>query len=84
MSRFFVWRALSGWKRGDVPARAAVAVGIAQHHQLPNGEKVISGHLMTDEEVDYEIDRLIAELEKLRGEAKRSIRADNAKTLDAS
>jgi hypothetical protein len=34
---------------------------------------------MTESEIDYAIDGLIAELENVRREAKRALRADNAK-----
>ncbi|WP_141758712.1 hypothetical protein [Duganella sp. HH105] len=78
MSRFFVWRELSDWKAGDLPMSAAVAVGIAEHFQVRDA-MLISSKLMTDGEVDHEIDRMIVELEKLRKDAKRAIHADNGK-----
>ncbi len=78
MSRFFVMRTLKDWKAGDLPMQAAVAVGIADHVET-GGKLVISDLLMTETEVDFVVDGLIAELERFRRDAKRTICADNAK-----
>jgi hypothetical protein len=42
MSKFFARRTLQDWKPGDMPAKAGVAIGIAEHHTLRNGDHVIS------------------------------------------
>jgi len=80
MNRFLLWRSLAKWKAGDMPAGAAVAVGIADHMEV-DGELLISSHMMSEREVDEAIDNLVAQLEKLRRKAKATIRSDNDKVL---
>ncbi|WP_198120383.1 hypothetical protein [Massilia rhizosphaerae] len=79
MSKFFVSSNLQNWKSGDCPANAFVSIGVNEHIALPNGELLISAQLATDGEVDYAVDGLIAELEKIRRAAKTRIKADNAR-----
>ncbi|MBI3375472.1 MAG: hypothetical protein HY017_27465 [Betaproteobacteria bacterium] len=61
-------------RKGGLPINPEVQVSLKSWGETPDGRVVIGAKLATDEEVDYQIDRMIKELESLRHRAKTQLR----------
>lgn len=81
MNRFFMVSPARDWKEGDLPMDPFVQLGLGTF--TSDGKDVfVTPHLMTDSEIDYEVDRLKAELEEFRRRAKSELPRMRKKILD--
>lgn len=78
MSSFAMYSPLRAWKKGDMPADPFVTIELGTHMEL-DGRRILTSNLMTDAEIDYEVDGLIKELEQLRKTAKKELLSLRAK-----
>lgn len=60
-------------KKDDSPFTPFVYIEFKEYTKDKTGRVLLSAQLMTDQEVDYCIDGLIEELEKVRSQAKRAL-----------
>jgi hypothetical protein len=60
------------WKKDDFPTSPFISIGLGDHVQ-EQGHRLLTPQLMTDSEIDYSIDALLAELERMRVEAKAEL-----------
>lgn len=76
--QFGVFNPLHKWKTGDLPADAVVFVAL---NEWSTNEDIVtlSASLASDTEIDFAIDRLKEDLEKVRREAKRTLNTQREK-----
>lgn len=72
---------LHNWKKGEFPVSPFVAIAVGAHTES-DGKILLSPNLMTDLEVDYEVNRLIKNLEKFRSSAKKELKSLQSKMLE--
>ena len=72
---------LDKWKKDDLPGNQMIYVVLNEYSTLKDGNISISPQLASDQEVDYEIDLLIKELEKIRKKAKANIKKTNERIM---
>jgi acyl-CoA reductase-like NAD-dependent aldehyde dehydrogenase len=72
MSRLSVYSPLATWKKGEYPITPFVHVAVAFHSEA-DGQVLLSPPLMTEKEVDDEVDALVRELEAFRQSAKKEL-----------
>lgn len=80
MKSFKMYSPLRSWKKGELPVSPFVAIAVGAHTSS-DGLQFLTPQLMTDTEIDYEIERLISELEQFRTSAKNELRKIRAKML---
>ena len=61
------------WKKGELPVSPFVSLTIGAHTEDESGRKLLTPQLMTEAEIDYEVNRLIKELEEFRKAAKKEL-----------
>lgn len=78
---FDVFNPLKKWKKGDYPISPAVYVQLTSFVR-DQDERVLVGHqLMTEQEVDEQVNQLVEELEVVRRKAKTELKATLAKQI---
>ena len=78
---FNVFNPLRKWKKGDYPISPAVYIQLTSFLR-DQDERVLIGHqLMTEQEVDEQINQLAKELEIVRKKAKKELKATLAKQI---
>lgn len=70
---------MDNWKKGDLPNNQQLNIVLAEYTSSKNGQVYITNKMVTDKEIDYEIDCLINELEDIRKKAKKSLFNINTK-----
>jgi hypothetical protein len=80
MHKFTLYSPLRSWKKGQPPASPFVSLAIGAHSATA-GHLLLTSQLMTDLEVDHEVDGLIREMEEFRKTAKNELRKLKAKML---
>ena len=80
MSKFTLYSPLRAWKKGPTPTSPFVSLAIGSHWAT-DGHLLLTSQLMTDVEVDHEVDGLIKEVEKFRKTAKKELRNLKARML---
>jgi len=71
---FDVFNPLKKWKKGDYPISPAVYIQLTSFVR-DQDERVLIGHqLMTEQEVDEQINQLVKELEAVRRKAKKDLK----------
>lgn len=78
-TRFNVIGTMDNWKKGDLPSDQQLNIVLAEYTSSENGQVYITNKMVTDKEIDYEIDCLINELEDIRKKAKNSLLNINTK-----
>lgn len=78
-TRFNVIGTMDNWKKGDLPNNQQLNIVLAEYTSSKNGQVYITNKMVTDKEIDYEIDCLINELEDIRKKAKKSLFNINTK-----
>ncbi|MBS1190918.1 MAG: hypothetical protein H6R10_2710 [Rhodocyclaceae bacterium] len=78
MNNFAMYSPLRAWKKGDIPADPFVSLELGTHVES-DGRQILTPNLMTDAEIDYEVDCLIKELEQFRKAAKKELLSLRAK-----
>lgn len=78
---FDIYNPQSNWKQGEYPACPQVSIRITSFHQN-NDIITIGPWIMTENEIDYTVDSLIQELEKLRKKAKSELKKTLRKQLE--
>jgi hypothetical protein len=68
-------------KKGNLKASPFVSLAVGSHSMSSDGQLLLSAQLMTDSEIDYEVDGIIKELEVFRKAAKKELRTLQAKIL---
>ena len=76
---FGVCGVLDKWKKGDLPGSEMVAITLDIYSSSNEGVISLTPQLASDEEVDYAVDQIIRDLEKVRKKAKERIRKNNEK-----
>jgi len=66
-------------RKGDLPFNPEVHVVVESFVKDKDGNIILGAKLMTDDEVDYQINRMISELESVRRRAKASLHARRPK-----
>ena len=77
--KFGVFNPFQKWKKGDLPGDPTVSVVLNEYSTSEEGIVSISSTLATDSEIDYTIDELQKNLESVRKEAKRVLKAQKEK-----
>lgn len=72
MSKFAMYSPLWSWKKEELPAGPFVSLEVGTHMES-DGRLILTPQLMTDAEIDYEVDGLIKELEQFRKAAKKEL-----------
>ena len=80
MNTLMMYSPLRSWKKGELPIGPFVAIAVGAHTSS-DGQIFLSPQLMTDAEIDYEVENLIKELEQFRTSAKKELRTLQAKML---
>jgi hypothetical protein len=83
MKTFCVHSPFQSWKKGDYPVSPYVAIALGDH-VTADGERLLTPQLMTDSEIDYEINRKIEELQLVRKQAKRELSARQKAMLSSA
>lgn len=83
INQFDLVGTMDNWKKGDLPNNQFLNIVLAEYSDLENGDISICPQLANDSEIDFYIDKLIKDLEKLRKRAKRKIKVDNEKIRKA-
>lgn len=78
MNKFTIYSPFRAWKKGELPADPFVSLE-ARMHIESNESILLTPRLMTDAEIDYEVDGLIKELEQFRKAAKKELTSLRAK-----
>jgi hypothetical protein len=78
MNKFAMYSPLRSWKKGELPADPFVSLEVGMHVES-DGRRILTPQLMTDAEIDYEVDGLIKELEQFRKAAKKELLSLRAK-----
>lgn len=78
MSKFAMHSPLRSWKKGELPADPFVSLEVGTHMES-DGRLILTSQLMTDAEIDDEVDGLIKELEQFRKAAKKELLSLRAK-----
>lgn len=78
MSKFAMHSPLRSWKKGAPPVGPFVSLEVGTHMKS-DGRLILTAQLMTDAEIDYEVDGLIKELEQFRKDAKNELLSLRAK-----
>lgn len=81
MQKLAMYSPFRSWKKGNLKASPFVSLAVGSHSKSNDGQLLLSAQLMTDSEIDYEVDGLIKELEKFRKAAKKELRTLQAKIL---
>ena len=82
MSFYFeVFNPLAQWKKGDYPLSPQVAIRVATYRTESGGAVTIGPYLATESEIDAAVNYLIKELEGVRKDAKRQLKATLSKQL---
>lgn len=76
---FAVVGVMDKWKPGDLRCYQEVNVVLKSYTSLEDGSICITPRMVSDEEIDYEIDALIKDLEKVRIGAKKNLKTVNEK-----
>ncbi len=66
-------------RKGDLPFNPEVQVVLAAWGKNKSGSVILGAKLATADEIDFQIDRMIKELESVRRRAKASLRARSKK-----
>lgn len=61
------------WKNGELPVSPFVSLTVGTHTEDETGCYLLTPQLMTEAEIDYEVNRLIKELEEFRKAAKKEL-----------
>lgn len=78
MNKLKMYSPLHSWKKGERPIDPFVYIEVGTH--TSSGTHLfLSPQLMTDTEIDYEVDSLVKELEQIRTAAKSELRTLQAK-----
>lgn len=80
MHKLTLYSPLRSWKKGQLPVSPFVSVAIGTHSEV-DGQLLLTAQLMTESEIDHEVDSLVKELEEFRKNAKKEIRTLKAKML---
>ena len=64
------------WAPSDPSEAASVGIRLGQHGYAIDGSIIVGPMMSSPAEVDRTIDTLVAELESLRGQAKRELAGD--------
>lgn len=80
---FDVLNLMSDWKKGDLPMDPVIQIIANGIQKRKDGSVLITQSLVCDSEIDYVIDELHKELELIRSEAKRTIKKQKQKMLNA-
>ena len=80
MHKLVLCSPLRSRKQGQLPVSPFVSVAIGTHSEV-DGQLLLTAQLMTESEIDYEVDSLVKELEEFRKNAKKEIRTLSAKML---
>ena len=80
MNKLMMYSPLRSWKKGELPISPFVSIAVGAHSEN-DGHLLLSPQLMTDAEIDHEVESLIKELEQFRTSAKKELRNLQAKML---
>ena len=80
MFKLAIYSPLRSWKKGQMPLSPFISVAIGSHSET-DGQLLLTAQLMTDSEIDYEVDNLIKELVEFRRIGKTELRTLRAKML---
>jgi hypothetical protein len=80
MYKFTLYSPLRSWKKGQPPTNPFVSVAVGAH-STTDGQLLLTSQLMTDLEIDHEVDGLIKEMEEFRKAAKKELRNLRARML---
>ncbi len=77
--KFGVFNPFRDWKKGDLPCDTHVTLVVNELNPENDGRIRMTPNLATDSEIDYEIDQMKKDLESVRKEAKRVLKAQREK-----
>ena len=72
---------LHSWKKGEYPVSPFVYLCVGAHEER-DGEILLSAQLMTDSEIDHEVNSITKELEEFRRRAKKELHMLRARMLE--
>ena len=82
MSMYFdVYNPLEKWKKGTYPLSPQVSIRLATYRNESDGALTFAPYMSTEREIDSTIDCLITELEEVRKQAKKALKAVLKKQL---
>jgi len=61
------------WKKGEPPFNPIIRLWLSEYSKDKEEHILLSPDLMTDSEIDYNVDRLIAQLNVVRRKAKKAL-----------
>lgn len=73
MNKIVIHSPLRKWKKGQMPISPFINLSVGSDGISRDHDILISSQLATDQEIDYAVNNLIKELEKLRNEAKKEL-----------
>lgn len=80
MSQYFeVYNPLRNWKQGDYPLSPQVSIQLTTHNTESDGSITFCQYMATEDEIDNVIDFLVKELQKVRKNAKKELKAMHEK-----
>lgn len=82
MDKLAMYSPLSAWTRGDRKISPFVSLTIGAHSTTDDGHMLLTPELMTESEIDYEVNGLLAELEQFRKAAKAELSSLRLKMLE--
>lgn len=80
MYKLALYSPLRSWKKGQPPTSPSVSVAMGAHTEA-DGQLLLTAQLMTDSEIDHEVEVLMKELEEFRVMAKKELRTLKARML---
>lgn len=84
MSFYFeAFNPLAQWKKGGYPLSPQVAVRVATYRTESGGAVIVGPYLATESEIDEVVNNLFKELEGVRKDAKRQLKATLSNHLGA-
>jgi len=81
MYKLMMYSPLRSWKKGQLPISPFVSIAVGSHTET-DGHLLLSPQLMTDDEIDNEVEKLVKELEQFRTSAKKELKTLRAKMLE--
>jgi len=82
-NQFGIVGILDKWTKNDPPGNQMIYITLDEYTKLKNQSILLTPQLACDAEVDYEIDRIIKELETIRKKAKANIKRTNERIKNA-
>lgn len=82
MHKFALHSPLRSWKKDEMQVSPFVSLAVGSYSEDEEGRLLLTSQLMTETEIDQEVDELTQELEEFRRVAKKELKTLQAKMLE--